>query len=265
MNRYYTFEGKLYRALLATEDGEWIIGSDGKHVPRLVGLSELTLADEPQRADTEEVSDKQKVEQNRRMKLIAPLVECEEAVYDRSIRRALLRNISADKGVREQLVLDYYCLYLWGGDDALIPAERNARRNGDAKIFREAIKKYKHSSRQMTLRKTYEMMLADSYTDSQGRLYENYPTFSVFRHFYYRNIHSERNEAISQKGLSYYQRNARPLYGKARVSTDPIGVFEMDATEMDVYITSRYDRSKTIGRPILYVAVDRATQLMTSI
>lgn len=65
--------------------------------------------------------------------------------------------------------------------------------------------------------------------------------------------------------LSYYQRNTRPLYGKTSTSTKSVGIYEMDATEADVYLVSRYDRTQTIGRPIIYMAVDRATQLIAGI
>ena len=39
----------------------------------------------------------------------------------------------------------------------------------------------------------------------------------------------------------------------------------MDATQADIYLVSRHDRSKVIGRPYIYLAVDTATQLITGI
>ena len=39
----------------------------------------------------------------------------------------------------------------------------------------------------------------------------------------------------------------------------------MDATEADIYLVSRFDRSQVIGRPNIYMAVDTATQLITGI
>ena len=39
----------------------------------------------------------------------------------------------------------------------------------------------------------------------------------------------------------------------------------MDATQADIYLVSRLDRSMVIGRPYIYMAVDTATQLITGI
>ena len=39
----------------------------------------------------------------------------------------------------------------------------------------------------------------------------------------------------------------------------------MDATQADIYLVSRHDRSKVIGRPYIYLAVDTATQLIAGI
>lgn len=39
----------------------------------------------------------------------------------------------------------------------------------------------------------------------------------------------------------------------------------MDATQADIYLVFRHDRSKVIGRPYVYLAVDTATQLIAGI
>ena len=39
----------------------------------------------------------------------------------------------------------------------------------------------------------------------------------------------------------------------------------MDATMADIYLVSRHDRSKVIGRPYIYLAVDTATQLIAGL
>lgn len=39
----------------------------------------------------------------------------------------------------------------------------------------------------------------------------------------------------------------------------------MDATPADIYLVSRHDRSKVIGRPYIYLAVDTATQLIAGL
>ena len=39
----------------------------------------------------------------------------------------------------------------------------------------------------------------------------------------------------------------------------------MDATQADIYLVSRLDRSEVIGRPYIYLAVDTATQLIAGV
>ncbi|MEQ2428995.1 hypothetical protein [Enterocloster hominis (ex Hitch et al. 2024)] len=39
----------------------------------------------------------------------------------------------------------------------------------------------------------------------------------------------------------------------------------MDATEADIYLVSRFDRTAVVGRPNIYMAVDTATQLIAGI
>ncbi|MFR2827202.1 MAG: hypothetical protein ACLTCQ_23500 [Enterocloster bolteae] len=46
---------------------------------------------------------------------------------------------------------------------------------------------------------------------------------------------------------------------------DRVGAFQMDATEADIYLVSRFDRSVVVGRPSIYMAVDTATQLAAGI
>jgi hypothetical protein len=41
--------------------------------------------------------------------------------------------------------------------------------------------------------------------------------------------------------------------------------YQMDATQADIYLVSRHDRSRVIGRPYIYLAVDTATQLIAGL
>ena len=81
-----------------------------------------------------------------------------------------------------------------------------------------------------------------------------------------RRIYHRRSRAsISRNGLTDYQRNHRPLFGSASEWKGRIGAFQMDATQADIYLVSRLDRSQVVGRPYIYLAVDTATQLIAGI
>ncbi|MBC8559174.1 integrase catalytic domain-containing protein [Fumia xinanensis] len=132
------------------------------------------------------------------------------------------------------------------------------------KNIRWAINRYFYSGRRMSLNGAYEMLLLSKYTHSDGSLIEGYPTFYQFRYFYYSHENPIK-KAISQQGLSYYQRNMRPLYGKSASYARSIGTYEIDATEADIYLVSKLDRSQVIGRPVIYMAVDVASQLIAGV
>ena len=126
-----------------------------------------------------------------------------------------------------------------------------------------AIRTYYYSSKRLSLRAAYEMMLIEKYTDKEGNLCEGAPGWSGFQHYFYRHAYHKRPEKlIAREGLSNYQRNHRKLSGTASEWRSEIGCFQMDATQADLYLVSRLDRSSVIGRPNIYLAVDTATRLI---
>ncbi len=265
----YLINGQIYRGLHRCEDGIWVIAcSDNPSQPILAAQDELEPAEAPTPSQPKLLTPSQIRKQKERLRILQPLINSTEAIYDSTIRRALIRDISSQSGKSRRTIQRSYYAYLAGGPEALYPSPRPPRSNippSDAKNIRWAIRKYHYSSRKLSLAKTYEMMLIDKYLSPNGVLADNYPTFSRFKHYFYDHIKNDTNAVISRKGLSYYQRNSRPLYGKTSTSTKAVGTYEMDATEADVYLVSRYDRTQTIGRPIIYMAVDRATQLIAGI
>ena len=79
--------------------------------------------------------------------------------------------------------------------------------------MRWALNKYFYTQRANSLRTAYLYLLKDKYTDENGLLREEHPSFYQFRYFY-RKTKSEQNYLISRKGLTEYQRNYRPLLGE---------------------------------------------------
>lgn len=268
-SKHYLIDGQVYRGLHRCEDGVWVIAcSNNPSQPFLALHDELEPTEAPAPSQPKQLTAAQIRKQKERLHMLQPLINSTEAIYNSSIRRALIRDISSQSGKSIRTIQRLYYAYLSGGADALFPAPRKLKSRippADAKNIRWAIRKYHYSSRKLSLQKTYEMMLIDKYLSPDGVLANNYPTFSRFKHFFYDHIKNDTNAVISRKGLSYYQRNSRPLYGKVSAKTPWVGTYEMDATEADVYLVSRYDRTQTIGRPFIYLAVDRATQLIAGI
>ena len=136
----------------------------------------------------------------------------------------------------------------------------------EQKDFLWAIETFYYSAKKLSLRSAYDMLLLSRYTDADGHLKEEHPSWHCFRHFYYeKNYHRRSRASISRNGLTDYQRNHRPLFGSASDWKGKIGAFQMDATQADIYLVSRLDRSSVVGRPYVYLAVDTATQLIAGI
>ena len=78
-------------------------------------------------------------------------------------------------------------------------------------------------------------------------------------------ISIENLKDISRNGLSSYKRDNQSGFGSAMNWKDKIGYYQMDATEADIYLVSRFSRKVIIGRPNIYLAVDTVSQLIAGI
>ncbi|MBY3619577.1 DDE-type integrase/transposase/recombinase [Acinetobacter sp. CUI P1] len=66
-----------------------------------------------------------------------------------------------------------------------------------------------------------------------------------------------KKKIISREGEKEFNLNNRPVLGNSQKKNfGPGSVFQIDATMADVYVVSSYDRTKIIGRPVLYVVID---------
>ena len=198
-----------------------------------------------------------------RLALIQPLLDRNmEAITDRQVRNSIAKDIATRGHTTPRRVLRLYYRYLATGQVAF-SKKREVTVN---ETYDWAIKTLYFSAKKFSLRATYDMMLVQKYTDSAGKLLENIPSWSSFRNYFYsRNYHKQPRKTIARSGLTNYQRNERPVFGSAAAWRNVPGSYQMDATQADIYLVSRHDRSKVIGRPYIYLAVDTATQLIAGV
>ena len=148
-------------------------------------------------------------------------------------------------------------------EERVLPKKEETKEQKD---FSWAIEEFYFSAKKMSLMSAYDLMLLSRYTDPDGHLRENAPSWYCFRHYFYgKNCHRKARNTIARNGLSDYQRNKRPLFGSASRWKEKIGAYQMDATQADIYLVSRLDRKAVIGRPNIYLAVDTATQLIAGV
>lgn len=204
--------------------------------------------------DNAAISEKSKNIMWQRMNLIAPIIPLAGDIRKRA---AEIRHISENSQVSDQSIRHYLMLYLAYMDIRILaPKERVTKKelSEAEKNFRWALNKYFYNRNKNTLKLTYEFMLKERYTDEQGVLLLEYPTFAQFRYFY-RKTKNTMNTIISREGKSKYERDYRPLIteGVTEYATCP-GVFMLDGTVLDIYLIN--DTGEVIGRPILTAAID---------
>ncbi len=264
MVRFVASLNQVYRVLRQEDEGAWLISFDEPASPFFVAGEEFS---EMERIETPEcylIATSQELTQaaQDRLNMLQPLLENDVYITSRDQRLRLAKDIAVEHGTTVKRVLRLYYRYLATG---ILTGRRN-REPEQRPDFDWAIKQFYFSSKRFSLRATYDMMLVQRYTDGTGRLAETAPTWSSFQHYYYRsNFHKAPQKVIARQGLSHYQRNVRPMYGSASSWRDQPGSFQMDATQADIYLVSRHDRSSVIGRPYIYLAVDTATQLIVGL
>ncbi|MGU8833492.1 Mu transposase C-terminal domain-containing protein [Clostridium perfringens] len=128
-------------------------------------------------------------------------------------------------------------------------------------IFKFCIDKYYKNSQKNSLTAVYNLMIKDFFAekDEQGNTITDMskiPTLRQFRYWYNKNKNI-KEEVSSRDSLKRYQLTSRPVLGRSDYAVlGPTSEYQIDATIADVYIVSSYDRSKIIGRPVVYFVMD---------
>ena len=139
-------------------------------------------------------------------------------------------------------------------------------------IFEKAVKKYYNTRNENTLQYAYDMMIKDYYTKfvmqpdgkAKAELVSNeIPTIGQFRYWYNKKyIATETIKA--RKGEVKFNLDHRALLGKSDYGImGPGAKYQIDATIGDVYLVSRFNRKKIIGRPVLYFVIDVFSRMVT--
>lgn len=86
---------------------------------------------------------------------------------------------------------------------------------------------------------------------------EQLPTFGQFRYWYKNIYRDERRKSKSRGGKHEYNLRHREILGDStRMSFGPGAIYQIDATIGDIYLVSSLDRTRIIGRPVIYFCVD---------
>lgn len=174
----------------------------------------------------------------------------------KALGKAITR--TADEyGISKPTVRRYLKLYQENGKQGLLPRNRTQNKEKNLTDFERNIRwglnKFYYTTAKRSLKSAYRMLLEAKYY-KDGKLIEPYPSFWQFR-YYYRTHNKVSNEIISRQGLSYYQRNERPLLGNGvQQFAGSVGTGMLDSTVCDIYLIN--ETGQIVGRPILTACVD---------
>ena len=264
---FYQNTGLIFREVKRTDVGSWLICcSSPTSAPFFVEQNSLTqyksIEAPEQYMETLRPYRNLTSAEISRLCLIQPLLDDEDCITNRRQRKLLAEVIAKNNKTTVRRILRLYYQYLSTG---VLVSKRDKKetRNAD---FDWAITTYYFSSKKLSLRAVYELLLADRFLLPNGKIASDAPSWKSFEHYYYRKkYHKKSQNSIARDGLSNYQRNERMIVGSAAAWKTDIGYYQMDATQADIYLVSRLDKKEVVGRPNIYMAVDTYSHLIAGI
>jgi len=141
--------------------------------------------------------------------------------------------------------------------------------------FQRGIRLYYENRSERSLMKAYQLILERLFNLGYEKRVEtlvpvlppvsDLPTFRQFRYWY----EKERDLESSLKrrlGDTRYALTRRPVVGDStQMANGPGSLYQIDATKDDIYLVSRTDRNRIIGRPVVYLVQDVLSRLITGI
>ncbi len=134
----------------------------------------------------------------------------------------------------------------------------------------KGLKKYYLNSSGLNLSKAYKKTILEFYATEVTEAEINNTFAKIPKEHQYRywadKLTSKDEEIKRQSDESYYLRNKRGLLSSAvRDALIPGECFEMDATVADIHIVSKFNRNKCLGRPIIYLVIDKASRMIVGV
>lgn len=265
-NELIKAQGAIYRILEMSGKQILVIDCLKLTMPEWIGANSIipnaeTITDEElcsitdiRLSDMDELSPEDKAVAHKRFTMISEIIQ---VIGNKTERCDRIRRVSEQNSISKQSTRGYLCTYLaYQNIAALAPKKAIHERplTQDEKNMRWGLNKFFYTSHKNSLSEAYTMLIKARYTDENGKLLPEYPTFHQFRYFY-RKTKKMQNYLISREGMKNYQRNYRPLTGDGvQEYADHVGVGMLDSTVCDIYLIN--EAGQLVGRPLLTAAVD---------
>lgn len=146
-------------------------------------------------------------------------------------------------------------------------------------VFRVAVTRYYATQAKFTLKGAYDQMIKEFFCDrsidpetgrvrhaaSAATLSSGPPSFVQFNYWLEKD-HDRLDIKRERLRPRIYDKDLRGLIGTSNAEVwGPGARYQIDATIADVYLVSRIDRNKIIGRPVLYVVIDVFSRMIVGI
>lgn len=255
-------EGKVLRVVGEKTDEFLVIDCNKKTMPYWVSKQELESFEilEDGKSVMESLNGVEQKTAIERFRLVAGVLPHLEDANERALN---IRKISESEGITSKTLRKYLCEYLATNDIgslAFHKAEKKEELTREEKDIRWALNKFYYTEQKQSLKTAWRLMLKEKYCDKEGNLLEEYPSYNQFRYFFSKYNHIKK-QCASREGVSFYERNERPLLGDGVQAIAPcIGHGMLDATVLDIYLVDECHNA--IGRPYLSVCVDAYSGLL---
>lgn len=140
----------------------------------------------------------------------------------------------------------------------------------DKEKIRKGIEKYYLNKSSVKIPKAYKDTILEFYateiTEAEiNGTFAKTPNIRQFR--YWKKQLTGKDEEVKKRNTkSYYLKNKRALLSNAvRDAQIPGECFEIDATVADVHVVSKFNRNKCLGRPVIYLVIDKASRMIAGV
>lgn len=219
-----------------------------------------------------------------------PMLEQEPEIFSKKFRKQIINENLEEIGLSERYVSELMKRYWKSGKrtDSLIPMyhqcgkhkglpDESSKKRGRPpkykkssgvnvdeywlKVFSAAINKYYYSRARNSKIMTYELMRKDYFAKSENNGI-GFPTFEQFAYWMNKQL-NVKNEITSRYSSKKYLKEYRPLLSGTASDVAAPGIVEADSHKGDFYLVSSFSRQRIIGRPVLYILIDKFSRLVT--
>ena len=129
---------------------------------------------------------------HKRYSMIAQIIPI---IADKKRRDEMIAYVAKEHSISKQTVRKYLCMYLTYQSITVLASKESINEvalTREQKWMRWALNKYFYTQRQNSLRTAFLYLLKEKYTDENGLLKKDHPSFYQFRYFY-RKTRNEQN------------------------------------------------------------------------